>query len=118
LAGITSGIPRNPPNLESVIASVNNSIINASEVSCALGKKRKAKDAPWWSDSPTFVTRVRDEVLDVTLLSRSLKIHLRDWHVSPEESMSNHKIILYKLQLNTDCSKQTRNPRKTNWGEF
>jgi len=63
--------------------------------------------------TPIFVTRVRDEVLDVTLLSRSLKIHLRNWHVSPEESMSDHRIILYKLQLNTDCSKQTRNPRKT-----
>jgi len=51
LAGITSGIPRNPSNLESLIASVSKNIINAYEVSCALGKKRKAKEAPWLSDS-------------------------------------------------------------------
>jgi len=68
--------------------------------------------------TPTFVIMVRDEVLDVNLLSRALKIHLRDWHVSAEESMSDHGIILYKLKLNTDCSNQTRNPRKTNWGKF
>jgi len=40
--------------------------------------------------TPAFETRVRDEVLDVTLLSRSLKIHLKDWHVSPDKSVRSY----------------------------
>jgi len=51
LAGISSGIPRLPSKLEEVVDSLNTGIINAYERSCAIGKKRKAKDAPWWSDS-------------------------------------------------------------------
>jgi len=45
----------------------------------------------------TFVTMVRDEVL---------------------ESMSDHRTILFKLQINTDSSKPSRNPRKTNWVKY
>jgi len=68
--------------------------------------------------TPILVTRVRDKVLDVTLISRSLKPYFIDWHVSLEESMSDHRNILFKLQANKDCSKPTRNPRKANWEKY
>jgi len=62
---------------------------------------------------PTFVTRVRSEVLDITLSSRSVASHINDWHVSPEESMSDHRIIRFNIGLNLEYSERKRNPRNT-----
>jgi len=67
---------------------------------------------------PTFVTRVRCEVLDITLLNRSVASHISDWHVSPEESMSDHRIISFNIGLNLECSERKRNSRNTNWEGF
>jgi len=67
---------------------------------------------------PTFVTGVRSKVLDITLSSRSVASHISDCHVSPEESMSDHRIIRFSKGLNLECSERRRNPRNTNWEGF
>lgn len=67
---------------------------------------------------PTFVTGNRSEVLDVTFASRELLTRVLNWHVSNEESLSDHKEINFDI-----CSRGTdnplfRNPRNTDWDKF
>jgi len=65
--------------------------------------------------SAMFRHLLRSEVLDITI---SVASHISDWHVSPEESMSDHIIIRFNIGLNLDCSERKRNPRNTIWEGF
>lgn len=64
---------------------------------------------------PTFINRIREEVIDITLCSINVEPVISNWHVSSEASMSDHQTI--EFQLNADEIPPTpfRNPRKTNW---
>lgn len=65
-------------------------------------------------NEPTFVTRARREVLDVTLFSAAIGDNLVNWHVSGEPSNSDHRHI--RFNITTSLQDVTfRNPRETNW---
>ncbi|XP_055390610.1 uncharacterized protein LOC129619384 [Condylostylus longicornis] len=66
-------------------------------------------------NAPTFVTRVREAVLDITFGSPNVGFLVRDWKVSGEVSMSDHKIIRFCLGGLMEKKSSFRNPRRTNW---
>lgn len=69
---------------------------------------------------PTFRNILRDEVLDVTVATSSLAWQACDWHVSKEESLSDHRHIRFSFPLDPSLNtvKLIRKPRKTNWIDF
>lgn len=69
-------------------------------------------------NKPTFQTKNRREVLDVTLCSGGLVGRVRGWKVSEEESLSDHKQLIFWLTLRKPEVQLRRNPRRTDWGAF
>lgn len=67
---------------------------------------------------PTFVTRSRSEVLDVTFSSIDIVDRILNWHVSPEETLSDHKEIVFDIAVPFGSEALFRNPRNTNWSLF
>ena len=67
---------------------------------------------------PTFINRVRQEVIDLTLCSPSVEPEVSGWHVSQEYSMSDHQTICFSLSADKIPHVPFRNPRKTNWESF
>jgi hypothetical protein len=68
-------------------------------------------------NEPTFCNGYRSEVIDITLGSFGLLDNIKNWEVSREPSLSDHRHILFALRgsLLTCLS---RNPRGTNWDSF
>ncbi|KAJ8916394.1 hypothetical protein NQ315_014604 [Exocentrus adspersus] len=68
---------------------------------------------------PTFVTRNRQEVIDITI-SNSWSSHLvTNWRVSSEVSMSDHRHILFNLETGTvPEEREYRNPKLTVWSTY
>jgi hypothetical protein len=66
---------------------------------------------------PTFCTRVRREVIDITLGSYELMDSIMDWEVSLEPSLSDHRHILFNLRGSAPVL-LIWNPRGTDWGSF
>ena len=64
-------------------------------------------------NKPTFRTRKRQEVLDLTLINRNVEICISDWHVSDVPSFSDHMYIRFKVQSGTKRTKMIRNVRRT-----
>lgn len=60
-----------------------------------------------WTD---IYNKSTQEELDLTLVSRSLKLHITGWNVPPEES--DHTTILFGIGFNTNSLSPTRNPMK------
>lgn len=69
-------------------------------------------------NKPTFVTENRSEVLDITLASQSFTSRVKNWHVSYEETLSDHKEINFSIECEPTPSKLFRNPRNINWEIF
>lgn len=69
-------------------------------------------------NNPTFSNRIRQEVIDITLCSPSLQGSISSWHVSDEDSMSDHATIMFNIPQVTIPPVKFRNPRKTNWDSF
>jgi ribonuclease HI len=69
-------------------------------------------------NEPTFLNSTRSEVLDLTICNKQLETKLRNWHVSEESTLSDHRYILYEIVSVAPLLTQTRNPRKTNWELF
>ena len=72
-------------------------------------------------DSPTFVTSVRQEVLDITLVSASAFSRLTDWRVLVDEpSLSDHRFISFSISLEARREEPVlyRSVRRTNWDAF
>ncbi|XP_031349535.1 uncharacterized protein LOC116175515 [Photinus pyralis] len=67
-------------------------------------------------ETPTFVTSRRQEVIDLTLGSFSIAHMISNWRVSDEPSLSDHRHILFQLNLSFNGGPcKFRNPRTTNW---
>jgi hypothetical protein len=66
-------------------------------------------------NKPTFVTSRRQEVLDITISTIGLSRYIKNWHINEEESLSDHRQILFQIMANKPECKFCRNPRKTNW---
>jgi ribonuclease HI len=67
---------------------------------------------------PTFVTKNREEVIDITICSIAVELDVSGWHVSKEYSMSDHQSILFSLSADSVAPIPFRNPKKTNWVSF
>lgn len=67
---------------------------------------------------PTFVTAIREEVLDITIGSNYWCGLIHNWRVSPETSLSDHKIILFSIRASMLSQAPRRDPRCTNWVAF
>ena len=66
-------------------------------------------------NEPTFSTPQRSEVLDITIASQEAAHFVYNWHVSPIESLSDHKRILFELKNPTITVQEFRNPRKIDY---
>lgn len=65
---------------------------------------------------PTFVTRARREVLDVTFASATLARYIQNWRVSDVESLSDHKHICFDISFSLSTQTCTfRDIRRTDW---
>lgn len=69
-------------------------------------------------NTPTFVTKNRKEVLDITFGSPFVENLTHNWQVSSEPSMSDHRIIRFDLGIIPKVTTSSRNPRKTNWSNY
>lgn len=67
---------------------------------------------------PTFVNRLREEVIDITVCSQSIQTFISGWHVCDEDSLSDHMTIRFSLDWALDSEEQFRNPRRTNFQSF
>ena len=66
-------------------------------------------------NEPTFVNKIRKEVLDLTLCCPLIAEEMRNWHVSQEESLSDHRHIRFDISVANQYTESYRDPRKTNW---
>lgn len=67
---------------------------------------------------PTFVVKNRKEVIDITLSSQNFASRIKNWQVSKEETLSDHKEINFSITIEQQPKKLFRNPRNTNWEIF
>lgn len=67
---------------------------------------------------PTFINRIREEVIDITLCSPGLEPDVSDWHVSQEHSFSDHQTICFSLAADAVVPTPFRNPKRTNWVSY
>ncbi len=66
-------------------------------------------------NTPTFVTSRREEVLDITLVSSSFASMIKNWFVSEDDSLSDHRQIHFEIVASKIPRRWVRNPRRTNW---
>jgi len=69
-------------------------------------------------NDPTFITRNRREVLDITLISDPLLNQLEAWKVWIEHSFSDHRYIEFTIILDCPPAENITNLRLTNWGYY
>ena len=67
---------------------------------------------------PTFVTKRRKEVIDITLASPYISAQVSKWHVSEEPSNSDHRYILLEVKNFDKTMDMYHNPRKTDWALY
>ena len=61
---------------------------------------------------PTFITRNRREVLDITLVTPDIFSKLKDWTVSDKPSLSDHAMITFHFTKTSSADYWYRNVRK------
>jgi hypothetical protein len=67
------------------------------------------------SNELTFVISNRREVIDLTLGTNWIENQVRNWHVSDEPSLSDHRYILFQTG-NDEITKVTfHDPKRTDW---
>lgn len=69
-------------------------------------------------NEPTFINISRREVIDVTLCSPSLRLLVKGWRVSNEESLSDHRYLTFTLSGHITAKPTFRDCRRTDWGMF
>ncbi|GJQ67895.1 hypothetical protein Trydic_g16655 [Trypoxylus dichotomus] len=68
-------------------------------------------------NKPTFVTVSRAEVIDVTVCTPRFARWVKQWHVSDEPSLSDHRYIRFDIEL-PQVNKMYRNPSNCNWDAY
>jgi hypothetical protein len=64
---------------------------------------------------PTFVTRVTERVINITLSLASIWQEIVNWRVSKEVSLSDHRIIRFRMSADPKVPHEYRNPLSTDW---
>jgi hypothetical protein len=62
---------------------------------------------------PTLFTKRRQEITDLTVCSRELVSEVHGWTVSPEQSLSDYRHILFSLMGQQEKKANYRNPQTT-----
>ena len=93
---------------------------NINERGEALMEYLASTDLAWCNKGhkPTFITRNRREVLDITLATPEFFLKIKDWAVSDNPSLSDHAMITFHLTITSPAERWYRNVRKTNWKDF
>ena len=63
-------------------------------------------------NEPTFLNVGRRQVIDLTLGTTLVGNLVSDWHVSSEDSLSDHRYICFKIESQVFDTGFTRNPRR------
>lgn len=71
-----------------------------------------------YGNEPTYVNSRRQEIIDITLASQTISNRITRWHVSCEETLSDHREINFTLECTTQKDVLFRNPRFTDWNIF
>ncbi len=66
-------------------------------------------------NEPTFATCNRREVIDITICNSICYELIRDWKVSDEVTLSDHRLICFSIAGTLTNVIAGRNRRKTNW---
>lgn len=69
-------------------------------------------------NEPTFVTKNRREVIDLTICNSSSFDYIYDWRVSDAITASDHQLILFSIKGLIPVKAESRNPRFTNWCSY
>ena len=69
-------------------------------------------------DKPTFQTRARAEVLDITIVNTQANEMIQDWKVDETPSLSDHAYITYKLGKLPLKAVKMRNIKRTDWDKY
>lgn len=64
---------------------------------------------------PTFFNIRSQSVVDLTLCSGTLLTGIKNWRVSSEVSLADHRHILFQLEATPEKPAGYRNPRSANW---
>lgn len=67
---------------------------------------------------PTFINRIREEVLDITFSTIRASRLLHNWQVAKEDMLSDHRMITFEIGKLAEVNTVGRNPRRTNWENF
>ena len=67
---------------------------------------------------PTFITRNRREVLDLTLVTPDIFSKLKEWTVSDKPSLSDHAMITFHFTKTKQADFWYRNVRKSSWNDY
>ena len=93
---------------------------NTNERGEALLEYLASTDLAWCNKGhkPTFITRIRREVLDLTLASPGVFSEIKDWKVSDNPSLSDHAMITFHFTITRPPEHWYRNVRKTDWKDY
>jgi hypothetical protein len=62
-----------------------------------------------------IVTRVREKVIDIPLSSARIWQEIVNWRLSKEISLSDHRIIRFRMSADLKVSHEYKNPLSTDW---
>lgn len=67
-------------------------------------------------NKPTFVNRIRTEVIDITITTQGMIKHIHEWKVLDQiVSLSDHNYISFNVNFKPGPATSYRNPRNTDW---
>ena len=69
-------------------------------------------------NTPTFVTRTREEVLDLTIHTHSLTDTIIDWRVNTKRILSDHRMVEFNLKHTNIKPIAYRSIKDTDWIKF
>ena len=69
-------------------------------------------------NEPTFITKNRQEVLDITLVSDSINNNILNWKVSKDHSFSDHRYIQFNFMNVPTIQPIFQNLKRTNWPKY
>ncbi|XP_037942905.1 uncharacterized protein LOC119675770 [Teleopsis dalmanni] len=69
-------------------------------------------------NKPTFRNRVREEVIDITVVTDSNYFKVDNWRVSDTHFFSDHCRIHFTINLEVNSPRPYRNPKNADWSNF
>ncbi|XP_033232023.1 uncharacterized protein LOC117183000 [Belonocnema kinseyi] len=103
-----------------LVALVNLPYLGSGRVTSRWTQQGSSGGPSASGDALTYLFNIqnRSEVLNLTLFSEWLRSRGVDWRFSKEESLSDHKYILFQLNLAKPVVSKIRNPRNTLWDSY